>query len=73
MVTAGVSDPRVGYWEAAKWVAKIRANKKNNDTNIVIFKTNMDAGHAGGSGRFDYLQEVADDLVFIFKIFKKKI
>jgi oligopeptidase B len=73
MVTAGISDPRVGYWEAAKWVAKIRANKKHNDENIIIFKTNMDAGHSGASGRFDYLKEAADDLVFIFKIFKKKV
>ncbi len=67
-VTAGLSDPRVGYWEAAKWVAKLRANKA--DQNILLLKTNMDAGHGGASGRFDYLKEVADDLVFIFDMFK---
>lgn len=69
LVTAGLSDPRVGYWEAAKWVARLRDYKTDN--NIIIFKTNMDAGHSGASGRFDYLKEAAEDLVFIFKIFEK--
>ncbi len=66
-VTAGISDPRVGYWEAAKWVAKIRDIK--TDTNLVLLKTNMDSGHKGASGRFEYLKEAADELVFIFTIF----
>lgn len=66
-VTAGLSDPRVGYWEAAKWVARLRANK--TDSNIIVFKTNMDYGHGGASARFDYLKEAADDIVFILKIF----
>ncbi|WP_342270007.1 S9 family peptidase [Rickettsia endosymbiont of Orchestes rusci] len=66
-VTCGLSDSRVGYWEAAKWVAKLRTNKIDN--NILLLKTNMDAGHKGASGRFDYLKEAADELVFIFKIF----
>ena len=66
-VTAGLSDPRVGYWEAAKWVARLRANKTDN--NIIVFKTNMDYGHGGASARFDYLKEAADDIVFILKIF----
>lgn len=69
LVTAGLSDPRVGYWEAAKWVARMRESK--TDDNIIIFKTNMEAGHSGASGRFDYLKEAAEDLVFIFKIFGK--
>ncbi|WP_316353240.1 S9 family peptidase [Candidatus Trichorickettsia mobilis] len=69
MVTAGLSDPRVGYWEAAKWVARLRATK--TDDNLIVLKTNMEAGHAGASGRFDYLKETADDLVFMFKVFKK--
>lgn len=63
MVTAGLSDPRVGYWEAAKWVARLRERK--TDSNKIIFKTNMEAGHRGASGRFDYLKEEADDLLFI--------
>lgn len=66
LVTAGLSDPRVGYWEAAKWVAKIRDYK--TDHNTVILKTNMSYGHAGASGRFDYLKDIAEDLVFILKV-----
>ncbi len=66
-ITAGISDPRVGYWEAAKWAAKIRATK--TDDNILLLKTNMDSGHKGSSGRFDYLKEAADDIIFIFRIF----
>ena len=62
--------PRVGYWEAAKWVARLRDRKLGD--NIIIFKTNMSFGHAGASGRFDYLKEAADDLVFITNIFKVK-
>eukprot|EP00919_Chromeraceae_sp_WS-2016_P009590 GHVR01022521.1.p1 GENE.GHVR01022521.1~~GHVR01022521.1.p1 ORF type:complete len:694 (+),score=59.45 GHVR01022521.1:61-2142(+) len=68
-VTAGLSDPRVGYWEAAKWVAKLRDRKLDN--NLLLYKTNMSFGHAGASGRFDYLKEVAEDLVFIIEIFGK--
>lgn len=69
LVTAGLSDPRVGYWEAAKWVAKLRDMRTNNNT--LIFKTNMSFGHAGASGRFDYLLEIAEDLVFVIDQFKK--
>jgi oligopeptidase B len=68
-ITAGISDPRVGYWEATKWVARLRAKKQ--DDNILLLKTNMNSGHKGASGRFDYLKEVADDLIFIFEIFTK--
>ncbi len=67
MVTAGLTDPRVGYWEAAKWVARLR--DKKTDNNLIIFKTNMDFGHKGASARFDYLKEAADDIVFILKVF----
>lgn len=61
--TAGVSDPRVGYWEAAKWVARLR--DKKSDNNLLILKTNMAAGHFSSSGRFDYLKETALDIVFV--------
>lgn len=69
-VTAGLSDPRVGYWEAAKWVARIRDRKLDN--NIVLYKTNMSFGHGGASGRFDYLKDTAEELVFIMNVFDIK-
>jgi oligopeptidase B len=62
-VTAGLSDPRVTYWEPAKWVAKLRENKIDNST--IILKTNMDAGHAGKSGRYTYLWEIAEEYSFV--------
>jgi oligopeptidase B len=70
-VTTSISDPRVGYYEPAKWVAKLR--KAKTDENMLIFKTNMDAGHQGASGRFEYLKEVADDYLFIFHVFDIKL
>ncbi|MCF8463139.1 MAG: prolyl oligopeptidase family serine peptidase, partial [Rickettsiaceae bacterium] len=66
-VTAGLSDPRVGYWEAAKFVAKLQEVK--TDSNMLMLKTNMDFGHSGASGRFDYLKEIAEDYVFVLKNF----
>ena len=63
MVTAGLNDPRVTYWEPAKWVAKLRATKR--DDNILILKTNMGAGHGGKSGRFESLRETAEEFAFI--------
>ncbi len=63
MVTAGLNDPRVTYWEPAKWVAKLRATK--TDANPLILKTNMGAGHGGKSGRFDSLREDAEEQAFI--------
>jgi oligopeptidase B len=66
LVTAGLNDPRVSYWEPAKYVAKLRANK--TDKNHLILKTNMDAGHSGASGRYDYLKEIAFEYAFILKI-----
>lgn len=62
LALAGVSDPRVTYWEPAKWVAKLRAAK--TDTSPVVLVTNMDAGHAGAAGRFDHLAEVARSYAF---------
>ena len=67
LVTAGISDPRVTYWEPAKYVAKLRAMK--TDDNLLLLKTNMDAGHFGASGRFDALKEHAEVLAFVFKCF----
>ncbi len=67
MVTAGLNDPRVTYWEPAKWVAKLRDVKTDN--NILIFKTNMGAGHGGKSGRFAALEELAEEYAFILNQF----
>ncbi|NKJ43287.1 S9 family peptidase [Novosphingobium sp. SG720] len=63
MVTAGLNDPRVTYWEPAKWVARLRERK--TDTNPLIFKTNMGAGHGGKSGRFESLKEAAEEFAFL--------
>ncbi|MED5395133.1 MAG: prolyl oligopeptidase family serine peptidase, partial [Pseudomonadota bacterium] len=63
---AGLTDPRVTYWEPAKWVARLRALK--TDDNLLCLKTNMDAGHAGASGRFDNLNEVALAYAFVLKV-----
>lgn len=63
LVTAGLNDPRVSYWEPAKWVAKLRSLKTNQ--NMLLLKTNMGAGHGGASGRYDYLKEIAFDYAFI--------
>jgi oligopeptidase B len=62
LATAGLTDPRVTYWEPAKWVAKLREHK--TDDNMLLLRTWMDAGHAGASGRFESLRETA--LVFAF-------
>lgn len=63
MVTAGLNDPRVTYWEPAKWVARLRELK--TDSNELILKTNMGAGHGGKSGRFESLHETAEEFAFI--------
>lgn len=57
LVTTGLNDSQVAYWEPAKWVAKLRATK--TDRNDLLLKTNMGAGHGGASGRYDRLKEVA--------------
>ena len=67
LITAGLNDPRVQYWEPAKWTAKLRALK--TDESILLLKTKMEAGHMGASGRYDYLKDVAFEYVFIFDLF----
>ncbi len=66
LALAGLTDPRVTYWEPAKWVAKLR--ECSTSGNPVLFKINMDAGHAGASGRFSRLEEVAFSYAFALKV-----
>lgn len=63
LVTAGLNDPRVTYWEPAKWVARLRELK--TDDNLLLMKTNMGAGHGGQSGRWNSLKETAEEFAFI--------
>jgi oligopeptidase B len=63
LITGGLTDPRVTYWEPAKWAAKLRATKTG--TNLLLLKINMGAGHGGKSGRWDKLHEVAETYGFI--------
>jgi len=63
LATAGLTDPRVTYWEPAKWVAKLRDLK--TDGNPLLMKTNMEAGHGGKSGRFERLRETAEAYAFV--------
>ncbi|MCO4318377.1 S9 family peptidase [Phyllobacterium sp. 21LDTY02-6] len=69
LAVAGLTDPRVTYWEPAKWVAKLREVK--TDDNPVLFRINMDAGHAGASGRFSRLEEIAYVYAFALKLVGK--
>lgn len=64
MVTTGLHDSQVQYWEPAKWVAKLRELKTNN--NLLIFHINMDYGHGGASGRFQWIEDTALEYAFIF-------
>jgi oligopeptidase B len=63
---AGLTDPRVTYWEPAKWIARLR--HRNTGDKLLLLKTNMEAGHGGASGRFEALKEVALDYAFALKI-----
>jgi oligopeptidase B len=63
LVKTGLNDSQVMYWEPAKYVAKLRALK--TDSNALLFKINMGAGHGGASGRYDYLREIALDYSFL--------
>ena len=62
-ISGGLNDPRVTYWEPAKWAARLRATK--TDDNILLLKTNMGAGHGGKSGRFESLREAAEEHAFV--------
>jgi oligopeptidase B len=66
LATGGLTDPRVTYWEPAKWVAKLRALK--TDKNLLLLKINMDAGHGGAPGRLDRLKEDALAYAFALKV-----
>ncbi|MFV8225699.1 S9 family peptidase [Christiangramia aquimixticola] len=66
LVTTGLHDSQVQYWEPAKWVAKLREYKTDN--NILLLHTNMDAGHGGASGRFEALKEVAEEYAFLLDL-----
>jgi oligopeptidase B len=63
LVTAGIHDPRVSYWEPAKWVARLRTAKL--DGRPLLLKTNLGAGHFGASGRYDHLRETAFEAAFL--------
>jgi oligopeptidase B len=65
-VTAGLNDPRVSYWEPAKWVAKLRAHKTNDRP--LLLKTNLGSGHFGASGRYEYLKETAIEYAFLLDV-----
>jgi oligopeptidase B len=67
LITGGISDPRVTFWEPAKWTAKLRDLK--TDDNLLLLKIQMDSGHGGSSGRFDRLREVALEYAFILRSF----
>ena len=67
LITGGLNDPRVTYWEPAKWAARLRATR--TDANMLLLKTNMGAGHGGKSGRWESLREVAEEYAFILMAF----
>ena len=66
LIKAGLNDPRVGYWEPAKWTAKLRDLKTND--NLLILDTKMGAGHMGASGRYDYLKEKAFEYAVLLDV-----
>lgn len=68
-ITSGLNDPRVTYWEPAKFALKLADHKQDN--NLLLLKTNMAGGHMGKSGRYDSLKEIAEEYAFILKSFNK--
>ena len=71
LITGGLNDYRVTYWEPAKWCAKLREMK--TDQNLLLMRMKMSAGHFGASGRFDSLKEEAETLVFLLKTLNLKL
>ena len=65
LATAGLNDPRVPYWEPAKWVAKVR--ESNTGDSVILLKTQMGAGHGGPSGRYEKLREKAFEYAFVLR------
>jgi oligopeptidase B len=66
-ITGGLSDPRVTYWEPAKWLAKLRDLK--TDDNAAVMRMNMGAGHGGASGRYEHLHELAEEFAFLLMVY----
>jgi oligopeptidase B len=66
LITTGLNDPRVSYWEPAKWTAKLRALKK--DAHLLLLKTDMGAGHFGASGRYEHMKETAFNYAFLLRV-----
>ncbi len=71
LITTGLFDSQVQYWEPAKWIAKLRDLK--TDDHLLLMKTNMDAGHGGASGRYEAYKEVAFDYAFLLYLEKKSL
>ncbi|MDZ7774890.1 MAG: prolyl oligopeptidase family serine peptidase [Bacteroidales bacterium] len=70
LVTTGLHDSQVQYWEPAKWVAKLRDMK--TDDNLLLLHTNMDFGHSGASGRYSAYRETAMEYAFLLKVLRSK-
>jgi oligopeptidase B len=70
LVTTGLHDSQVQYWEPAKWVAKLRSMKTDN--NLLLLKTQMTQGHGGASGRFEYLKDIALQWAFLLALEKNR-
>lgn len=66
LITTSLNDPRVAYWEPAKWCAKLRSTKTDN--NLLLFKIDLDAGHGGASGRYQQFREIAFEYAFLLKV-----
>ena len=65
LVRTGINDSQVMYWEPAKWIARMRALKGEGDDRALLLKIDLDAGHGGASGRYDFLREIAFDYAFV--------